>query len=462
MQLPNVLKSILASVDGEAWLRFGIAVVGLALAFFAALLSTVARESGNLAATTLFATTALLLAGSVGLSTVPYLTRRVAGGRLRNAFDYEITREGIAYLGVALVIGVAALNTNNNLLFIVLAAMLAAVVVSGFASAAVLRGLGLDVLLPETAFAGRPIIACIRLVNPRRWVPAFSVSLAVASAKKKKKLKWEWQKTEFSFPKQRTWFRLPDYVLRRKTPAPRMPQIFDKPVYFTYVPPRVTADAEVELKFPRRGRYSQNEFSLATRFPFSFLIKSRKIKISRELLVYPALLEADDFLDVLPMVTGEFASYMRGRGSELYLIREHTPEDPVRFVDWKATAKTGTLKVREFTREDERRLRIVFDNPAPGAVSLPAYEHAVSMAASLAEHFTGENVDVSYAATGYVGGADLHDFWNYLALVQPARSESVLDSLPVSDDYNIVITARKPGSIPTALWASSYIIYMEA
>src|SRR5947209_3836527 len=106
MPLPKVLKSILASVDGEAWLRFGIAVAGLALAFFAALLSTVARESGNLGATTLFAATALLLAGSVGLTTVLYLTRRVASGRLRNAFDYEITREGIAYLGVELVIGV--------------------------------------------------------------------------------------------------------------------------------------------------------------------------------------------------------------------------------------------------------------------------------------------------------------------------------------------------------------------
>jgi uncharacterized protein (DUF58 family) len=460
MQLPNVLKSILASVDGEAWLRFGIAVAGLALAFFAALLSTVARESGNLGATTLFAATALLLAGAVGLTTVPYLTRRVAGGRLRNAFDYEITREGIAYLGVALVIGIAALNTNNNLLFIVLAAMLAAIAVSGFASAAVLRGLQLDVLLPETAFAGRPIMARIKLLNPRRWVPAFSVSLAMA-AKKKKKLKWEWQKTEFAFPKQRSWLRLPDYTLRRKLPAPRPPQIFDKPVYFTYVPPRITAEAQVELKFPRRGRYSQDEFSLATRFPFSFLIKSRKIKLTRELLVYPALLESDDFLDVLPMVTGEFASYMRGRGSELYLIREHTPEDPVRFVDWKATAKTGALKVREFTREDERRLRIVFDNPAPGAVSVPAYEHAVSMAASLAGHFTAENVELSYAAPGYGNGTYVHDFWSYLALVQPARGESVLDSLPVSDDYNIVITGRRPGSIPTALWSSSYIIYME-
>jgi uncharacterized protein (DUF58 family) len=232
-------------------------------------------------------------------------------------------------------------------------------------------------------------------------------------------------------------------------------------VYFTYIPSGTTAEAQIELKFPRRGRYSQDEFILATRFPFSFLIKSRKIQLARELLVYPALLEADDFLDVLPMVTGEFASQVRGRGSELYLIREHTPEDPVRFVDWKATAKTGALKVREFTREDERRLRIVFDNPAPEAVPVTAYERAVSVAASLAGHFTSQNVEVSYAAPGYAGGGTLHDFWSYLALVEPATGESVLNSLPVSDDYNIVITARKPGSISTALWASSYIIYME-
>src|SRR5438046_354144 len=150
MQIRNVMKSILAGIDGEAWLRFGLSLVGLALAFFAALLSTVTRESGNVAATTLFATTALLLAGAVGITTVPYLARRVARGRLRNAFHYEITREGIAYLGVALVIGVAALNTNNNLLFIVLAAMIAAIAVSGFASAAVLRGLELDVVLPRS------------------------------------------------------------------------------------------------------------------------------------------------------------------------------------------------------------------------------------------------------------------------------------------------------------------------
>src|SRR5947209_19569894 len=187
MQLPGPIKSALANFDGEVWLRFLIAMVGLGLAFFAAILSTVARESGNMGATVLFASTALLLAGTVGMLTVPYLARRVAVTRVRNALDFEITREGLAYLGVAMVIGIAALNTTNNLLFIVLAAMLAAIAVSGFASAAVLRGLQLDVALRAIAFAAKPFIAHFKLHNPRRWIPAFSVRVVMQPRKKKKR-----------------------------------------------------------------------------------------------------------------------------------------------------------------------------------------------------------------------------------------------------------------------------------
>ena len=456
-----MFKSILKNVDREAWQRFFMAVAGLGLAFTAAVFSSVARERGNILATAIFATSALLLAGIVGLLTVPFLARRVAAARMKDAFDYELTREGMAYLGVSLVISVAALNTANNLLFIVLAAMLAAIVVSGVASAAVLRRLELDVIVPRNAFATKPVQLRVNLTNPRLWMPAFSVKVFSPVDKKKKRRRWEWSKTEFVFPRRRRWLRLPDYTLRRKPPAPWQPKILTRPVYFTFVAPRSTAGADVELAFPRRGYYTQEGFSLATRFPFSFLIKSRKVTLERELLVYPALLEPDDFLEILPMITGEFVSFVRGRGTELYRIREHTPQDPGRFVDWKATAKTGSLKVREFTREDERRLRLVFDNPEPGRVSSPAYEHAVSLAASLACHFNGEHVDLSFAGSCYDGGLHLADFLRYLATIQPdSRDPSFLDALPVSQDYNVILTARKPGSLPSALWHSSYVIYM--
>ena len=161
------------------------------------------------------------------------------------------------------------------------------------------------------------------------------------------------------------------------------------------------------------------------------------------------------------MITGEYVSLVRGLGSELYRIREHTPEDPARFVDWKASAKTGSLKVREFSREDEKRLRIVFDNSLPGGVPADAYEHAVSVAASLAFRFTNEGVDVTYAAPQYHGSPHLYDFLAYLAVVEPQDSESILESLSLGSEYNVIITARKPGNIPAGLWDCSHVIQMS-
>src|ERR1051325_3086285 len=88
---------------------------------------------------------------------------RVAVERFREQFDYDVTRAGIVYALVTLVIAIAALNTGNNLLYIVVAAMLAAILVSGYISALVLRYLELDIRLPEHVFAGRPVMGRIVL-----------------------------------------------------------------------------------------------------------------------------------------------------------------------------------------------------------------------------------------------------------------------------------------------------------
>src|SRR2546427_10405200 len=164
------LSRLLHSGVSEVWVRFLLAIAGLILAFAAALFSSVARESGNLWATLILASAALLLATIVGLTTVPYLARRVAAVCIRDAFDYDVTRVGIIYVATVLLIGIAALNTGNNLLYIVVAAMLGAILVSGFASAMVLRDLELDVRLPEHVFAGRAMVGRIGLRNRRRRV----------------------------------------------------------------------------------------------------------------------------------------------------------------------------------------------------------------------------------------------------------------------------------------------------
>ncbi len=446
----------------EVWVRFLLAIVGLALAFGAALFSTVSRESGNLWATLVLASAALLLAVLVGLTTVPYLARRVAGAGIRDAFDYDVTKVGIVYVAIVLVIGIAALNTGNNLLYIVVAAMLAAIVVSGFASAMVLRGLELDVRLPEHVFAGRPMLGRIVLRNPRRWLPSFSVN--VVPIEKTVDKHWRWMPATFAVPPGRPpgrhWIQFRDYKLRLVAKTARPPGIFEGAAYFPYIPAGRELTADLELRFDRRGRYQQKSFGLATRFPFAFLTKTRRMPLVREIIVYPRVEPADEFFEVLPMITGEFETFVRGRGDDLYLIREYMPEDSARHVDWKATAKSGSLKVREFSREDERKLRIVFDNPDQGVVSEKAYEDTVALAASLSWHFSGENTEISFVSQGYSGEPDIYRFLAHLAVAQPQPLPSVVERLQPSEDYNIILTARPRGGIPTALWACSYFVFI--
>ena len=147
----------------------------------------------------ILASLSLLLAAFVGLVTVPYLARRVAFERLRETLDYEVTKVGVVYVLVTLVIGIAALNTANNLLYLVVAAMLAAILVSGVVSALVLRGLELEVRLPEHVFAGQPVVGRIVLRNPRRFLPSFSIRVVAARRKKKTGKQWRWEPTTFLF-----------------------------------------------------------------------------------------------------------------------------------------------------------------------------------------------------------------------------------------------------------------------
>ena len=181
--------------------------------------------------------------------------------------------------------------------------------------------------------------------------------------------------------------RWPDFAFTRIAPPRQSPPVFEQSVYFPYLPGGHRQSAELNLTFPRRGLYAQRGIGISTRFPFSFLRKTRTIALDQEVLVFPSVEATDEMFEVLPIITGELETNQRGRGSDLYRIRDYEPEDSARHVDWKATAKSGELKVREYTREDERRVCIIFDNPAPGVLDDPHYERAINLAASIAWHF---------------------------------------------------------------------------
>jgi hypothetical protein len=280
-------------------------------------------------------------------------------------------------------------------------------------------------------------------------------------SKRKPVKRWHWEAYTLGLPRNRPpesqWLRVPDRRLRRVVENPDKP-ILKQTVYFPFLAAGQDLRADLEMNFPIRGRYREKDFGLATRFPFAFLTKTRRIALAREVIVYPSVEPPREFFDVLPMVTGEFAAFVRGRGYDLYRIREYMPEDSARHVDWKATARTGALKVREFSREDERKLRIVFDNPLPGVLDTTLYERAVHLAASLGWHFHHEDVEISYVAPGLEPTPDVFAFLHYLALVEPQEATSVFERLRASEDYNVILTSRDRSQLPPILAARSYVI----
>lgn len=437
-------------------------MVGLALAFAAAIFSTASRDSGNIIATVVLASLALILAVVVGLATVPFLARRVEAKRVRDALDFEVTRAGGFYVAAVLVIGIAALNTGNNLLYIIVATLLAAIIVSGIASAVCLSGLELELKIPEYIFAGTPVEGTIAVHNSKSLIPSLSISAVPVDTARQQK-KWSWVATRFPVPPwrppERQWLQLPDRKLRRVT-VDSGSGVFHESAYFPLLLPHSQLQADVKLKFGRRGRY-QERFSLSTRFPFAFLSKTRRVALSREVLVYPELTNSEEVVELLPVLSGKREAYQKGLGADLYRIREYLPEDPGRHVDWKATAKSGALKVREFAREDERRLRIVFDNPAPRQISNEKYEHMISLAASFAWRMAEQGVFLTFISQELESAGDVYDFLEHLAALQPKAGPSVIETLVGSTDYSLVLTTQKRGSIPAAMWASGYFLFVS-
>ena len=149
----------------------------------------------------------------------------------------------------------------------------------------------------------------------------------------------------------------------------------------------------VPLRFARRGLYRQEAFRIVTRFPFGFLQKARRLDLASEPLVYPSVEATPEFLEVLPGIQGAMESLAKGRGQDLYALRDYLPTDSARHVHWKASARFGSLMVREFAREDDTRVLLVLDPQSEAArpnstlAEKERFEQTVELCAAIAWNF---------------------------------------------------------------------------
>lgn len=441
MTVSSNLAQFWAKADRPGVRAFLLAMGALAVALVLALYSGAASELGRVRLATVSALAALLVAGWVAVTLVPILAKRTPLRWIGYKMEYRITREGWFYIAGIILIALAALNTGNNLLFLILATLVASILMSGILSSITLSGVEMRLELPEHIFAGQAVRALIEVQNEKLTLPSFSLRVEAAKAKNA-----------------------------------AAAALLQTPVYFPYLAKRGRVQQSVPISFPARGVYRQEAFRIVTRFPFGFLQKARRVDLPTQALVYPSVEPTQEFFEILPGLQGAAESQAKGRGQDLYALRDYVPTDSARHVHWKASARLGSLMVREFTREEDARVLLVLDPhvaDGPNATSnggAERFDRAVTLCASLAWHFFERNALLQFRSAEMdtslaPAEENIYGILRYLAMAQPLPIDpehNLLTSLAASPElFKIIVTSQARGTIPANLWHTSYVVFLE-
>ncbi len=391
-------------------------------------------------------------------------------------FSLRITLEGAAYISLAFLLSLAAVNTGNNLLYVIVASMLSAIAVSGIVSRSTLKRISLSLQLPENVFAGDRVSIKVSMKNMKRFFPSFSIS--VEDPGRIRGIAWAHLLSRL-------------HILRRTVGSGDEEEnrsLLRQSAYFPVLCAGETRSEHSVQTFPRRGLYHLEGFWISTRFPFGLFRRGELISAKGEVLVYPRVREISSFFHLLPFLSGRLESPRAGPGENLFSIRKYQDGESARIIDWKATAKTGELMAKEYAREEEGKFCLVLDTRlyAPGnGRSESDFEKAVSLAASLAAHFLEEGAVLAFLAPHeWVPPGSGPDHRNRilrrLAVIERERSLSGADAglwdaeSPAADGsdpqlqeilsdkvFKIILTSRPKGRLPSSIWRSSHVIYFD-
>lgn len=305
----------------------------------------------------------------------------------------KFTREGKYYLGITLGVGFAAINTGNNLLYLLLGMLLSLIVVSGVMSDLSLRHLTVTRRLPARAQVGRAHLVEIEVYNHKKRIPSYAIEVE---------------------------------DLRAGQPA-------DKRCFFLKISPSSAQVAAYRRTPARRGRDRHTGFRIATRFPFGLFEKSREIDAEGDLIIYPAVdpvrLPAED----AGRREGGTSLSGRGGGDETYGLRPMREGDDPRDIYWKKSTLSDQLVLRERARETRPDMQIVIDAVRPsdaGEGFSQAFEKRIREAASraVAHIKRGDGVIVATTLGERVRGdrsMGSDAILRFLALLEPVDEDRV-------------------------------------
>ncbi len=309
------------------------------------------------------------------------------------------TRDGWWCLLVAVGLGVAAINTGNNLLHLLVSLLLALIVVSGVLSEQSMRGLALTGGVPEEMYAGQPAIFGATIANRKRWSTSYSITIELL------------------------------------TKHARTVDADSRFIYVRHLAAGTEHLVAWQETLPRRGRQRVAGVRITTRFPFGLFVKAGRAVLGAEVVVFPAVHSVSASHLRQNGGAAESATRRRGRGPDLYNLRSYRSGDDPRLIHWRSSAKTETLMVRELEAETSQDTRLVL--LGPGARGAQALEAGLSEAASLAVALIRGGAGVELVGPGLFvalgqGRTHLRRVLTALALYEPG-APATQDSEPANN-----------------------------
>jgi uncharacterized protein (DUF58 family) len=343
---------------------------------------------------------------------------------LRRLFRHRsttVTAEGVQFLVFTLAIGIAAINTGNNLFYLLLAMMLSLVLISGIVAEYCLRRLEFHRHLPDHLFVNEPTTATLVVKNRKSLLPSFSLKMFDVSDGRE----------------------------------------LDRGLEIRQLPPGTSQLVSYPLVATRRGRLQLDGVCVGTEFPFGLFKKQTFYAVEETVVVCPEIKPIDErLLQGLVTAGPDQSVHRRGHGNDLYNLRLYQAGDDSRKIHWPTTARTSQLTVRETEAEDQRRAVVYLPTVAP--VSHDAlFEQAVSLTASILQHlaYSGYMLQLLVGSSrSSFGQGDLHllELFRMLALCERRSplAESVVpgelpgDPLEIEGGTMIVVQSwRGPGDI---------------
>jgi uncharacterized protein (DUF58 family) len=260
----------------------------------------------------------------------------------------RLTSEGTKFLLFTFGIGLAAINTGNNLFYLLFAMMLSLIVISGLLSEHCLKRLEFHRHVPDLIIANEPTSLTLSVTNRNRHLPSFSL-------------------------------RFCDVVEGNDV---------DRGLMIPLLP----AQGSVLLSYPllatKRGRIRIEATRAHTLFPFGLFLKKGRYPKETHLLVSPPIKPLTlRFVDELVSEGQGESIPQRGDGTQLYNLRLYRPGDDSRAIHWMTTARTSQLIVRETEAEDQRRITVILSIVAPEECDA-LFERSVTFVASLLSQLT--------------------------------------------------------------------------